>query len=309
MKRLTKIPILLVAVLGIVFCACSRDTLMDPVVEVTTDKQTYNVNDSVEFRFSGYADMITFYSGESGQEYKHRNRVELEGGDLILNIETQVLYGIQADNLKLFMSTDFSGQYNKEGMESATWTDISNRLTFGTANAGGVGVRTISDYASVADLVEAGKPVYFAFRYVGLPSTTGAAQQRTWRIYQFNVQNKFSETEIIPVTDRINAGWTAVTINDPANKGIWFLTNATMTYYNPESNLEDVEKWIVTKRFDPNRVSPDNGVAIKKYPDDDMSIYKYAFSEPGEYEVSFVFVNGNYKGAKEQIKTVKVTVE
>lgn len=301
--------LLLTTVLFSILFSCTRDEVLDPVVDVTVENKVFSIEDSVEFRFSGYADMITFYSGENGKEYKHRNRVELEGGDLIVNMETQVLYGSQNNNLSLRVSTDFTGEYTKAGVDAATWTDISDRLEWCVAAGGAVGVRTISHYASVSDLLVSGQPVYFAFKYVGEKPPSTTPTQRTWRIYQFNVQNKFSETEIIPVTDRVGAGWTSVTMSDPGGKGVWFLTNPEMIYYNPESNLEAVEKHVISKRFDPNRVSPDNGEAIKKYADNDMTSYKYNFPEPGEYEVTFVFVNSNYNGSKESVKTVKVKVE
>lgn len=288
--------------------SCQRDEVVLPQMDVKPDKAVYKVNDSVRFQFTGDADMITFYSGEKGKEYKHRERVELEGGDLRVNIESQVLYGIQNDNLRLFVSTDFNGKYTKEDVESAAWTDISNRLTWCVAAGGAVGVRTVSDYASIKDLVKSGQPLYFGFKYKGLKSTSTTAQQRTWRIYQFNVQNKFSETETVPVTNRVGAGWTAVT-TQASPKGVWVFNNADMIYYNPESNLEEVEKWAISKRFDPNKVAPDNGQSIKKYPDNQLKSYAYAFSKPGTYEVTFVFVNGNYKDVKETVKTIQVTVE
>src|SRR5690606_5279654 len=199
----------------------------------------------------------TFYSGENGKEYKNRNRLELEGGDLILNMETQVLYGSQTDNLKLYLSTDFTGEYTKEGVEKATWTDISDRLTWGVAAGGAVGVRTISDYASVSDLLVSGKPVYFAFRYVGEKPPSTTPTQRTWRIYQFNLQLKLSATAIMQGTDRVNAGWTSVSPSNPGVYGVWSLTHAGMIYYNPERNLEAVETWVIADRFAPNEVAPD----------------------------------------------------
>lgn len=297
-----------VAVVAVLVSACQRDEITVPVAEVTTDKTIYKVKDSVRFQFSEDADMITFYSGEKGKEYKHRNRLELEGGDIRLNIETQVLYGLQTNNLKLMVSTDFNGKYTKEDVETASWTDVSSRLTWCVAAAGAVGVRTVSEYASIKDLVKPGLPLYFGFKYTGLKSTSTVAQQRTWRVYQFNVQNKFSETEAIPVTNRANAGWNSVTTTASA-KGLWFFTNADMIYYNPESNLEEVERWAISKRFDPNKVAPDNGLSIKKYPDNRMKSYAYTFSKPGTYEVTFVLVNGNYKDVKETVKTVQVIVE
>lgn len=307
MMKITKI-VFAVAIFSSLMVSCVRDEVVVPTVDVTATREIYKVNEEVRFNFDGSADMITFYSGEKGKEYKHRNRVELEGGDLRINMETQVLYGIQPNNLKLLVSTDFNGKYTKQDVEAAAWTDISDRLTWCVAANGAVGVRTVSDYVSIKDLLEPGKPLFFAFKYVGLASTTGTAQQRTWRVYQFNVQNKFSDTEIIPVTNRVGAAWSSVTML-PSDKGIWVYSNADMIYYNPESNLLDVEKWAISKRFDPNKVAPDQGTAIKKYPDNDLKEYVHKFTAPGEYEVSFVFVNGNYNDVQETVKTVKITVK
>lgn len=297
--------ILLLAALITTTYSCKRDQVVRPEVNASTNKTKYSVMDSVRFTLTGDADMITFYSGEQGNEFKHLNRVELEGGDLLLNIETNVLYGIQENNLRLLLSTDFSGTYTKESVESATWTDISERLDWSA------GTRLVSKDVSISDLLKSGQPVYFAFKYAGAKSTTGSAQQRTWRVYQFNVKNRFSETEIIPVTTRAEASWQAVNIlSSNPDLGVWNLTGyADMVTYVPESNLNDVEKWIISKRFDPNKVTPDKGKAIKKYPDSPLIEYKHAFSKPGEYEVTFVFTNGNYKDIKETIKTLKVVVE
>lgn len=292
-------------ILAVMSISCQRDVISIPQSTVHINQPTYRVKDSVRFQFQGDADMITFYSGERGHEYRHRDRVLLEGGDLLVNIETNVLYGVQKDNLKLLMSTDFSGKYTKDDLTAATWTDISDRLEWST------GTRLISKDANVTDLLIAGRPLYFGFKYAGAKSTTGTAQQRTWRVYQFNIHNKFSESEIIPVTNRAEAGWQAITnLSSDPDLGVWNLTGyPDMITYVPESNLNDVEKWVVSKRFDPNKVAPDRGVAIKKYPDSPLKEFKYAFTEAGEYEVTFVFVNANYSDQKEVVQTVKVIVE
>src|SRR5690606_22255997 len=221
--------------------ACQKDVLEELDINVTTPAQVYSVDDSVEFFIEGDADMITFYSGENGSEYRYKDRTEIEGGNIELNMEPMVLYGIQEKNLSLMMSTNFNGDYSKGGIEQAVWIDISDRFTWSTSAAGGVGTRVISDYASVQDLLESQKPLYFALKYRGNKSTTGSAQQRTWRVYQFNVQNRFSEELIVPVMKRTEANWTEVTLMDESqpNKGKW-LSDGTMTYYMPESNLENV---------------------------------------------------------------------
>lgn len=287
--------------------SCERDSIENLDVEVYTNKEVYKTNDTVTFNFTNSADLITFYSGEPGKIYKYKDRIELEGGRLEVRMETQELYGVQDQNLNFLVSSDFNGNYTKEGVESATWHNYSDQVTWCQAPSGGVGTRTWSDYVDISNSLVSGKPVYFAFRYVGLAAAT--AQQRTWRIYNFDVRNRFSETDISMVTNRIGAGWQAVAINDPGNKGVWFLTNADMIYYNPESNLQAVEKWVISKRFEPNKSNPDVGEAIKKYADNPMLSYKYIFNQPGEYEVTFVFSNANYTGSNQIVKTVKVIVQ
>jgi len=280
-----------------------------PEARVSLDRSVYNVGDSVEFFIEGISDIITFYSGEQSKEYRYKDRTRLEGGDLVVNLETQVVWGTQEDNLKLYLSQDFTGSYTKEGIDEADWLDISDRLQWSAAAAGAAGVRTLSDTVSISDLLDVSKPVYFAFKYDGRASTTGSAQQRTWRVYQFNVFNRVDEMEI-EVTDRLGAGWTAVNYSG-ATKGFWALTQsaATMIYYNPESNLEDAEQWAISREFDPNKVTPDVGSAIKAYSDNMIKTYRYAYDSPGEYEVNFVFINGNFNGSKEQVKTLKVMIE
>jgi hypothetical protein len=287
--------------------SCTKHEVYSPAVDVSVKADTYKVNENVEFFFNGEADIITFYSGEEGKEYQYKDRTQLEGGDLNITMDTQVLYGSQ-NNLKLFISQDFDGNYTAGGIDAATWVDISDRLTWSTAASGAVGVRVKSNQASIQELLKPGKPVYFGFRYLGLASTTGAAQQRTWRVYEFDVVNKIKNKEFV-VTNRAGAGWTAVNYSNSV-KGFWALTqNATMIYYSTESNLEGVEKWAITKALDIDSATPDVGVAIKSYPDNMVKSFSHAFTQPGTYNVTFVFTNSNFNGIKEVMKTVTVTIE
>lgn len=307
MKILNKLMLCLGVALSL--ASCQKDTIETINVNVSTDKLKYKIGDTVNFNFSTSSDMITFYSGEVGNVYKFKDRVELEGGSLEMKMETMELYGVQDQNLNFLVSTDFTGNYTKAGVESATWINLSDRIKWNEAASGAVGVRTWSNNVNISDVLVSGKPIYFAYRYIGLPSTTGAAQQRTWRVYNFDVVNKFSESEVSNVASRVTAGWQSVTINDPAGKGLWFFTDATMIYYNPEGNLQDVEKWAISKRFEPNKATPDNGVSIKKYPDNALQKYQHVYKKSGEYDVTFVFTNANYTGSYQEVKTVKVIVE
>lgn len=300
----------MIVCLGLVvfMTSCERDEIENIDIDVSTDKEMYAVNEPVIFNFSNNADVITFYSGEAGKVYRYKDRVELEGGKLEVRMETMELFAVQEQNLNFLVSTDFNGSYTKEGIESATWTNFSDSVRWSQVTGPGVaGTRTWSDYFDVSDALVSGKPIYFAYRYIGLAAN--AAHQGTWRIYNFHVQNRFSDTDFSTVATRTSAAWQAVTINNPGGLGVWFLTDASMIYYNPQSNREAVEKWVVSKRFEPNKVTPDVGESIKKYADNPMNSYSHSFNQPGEYEVTFVFSNVNYTGSSQNVKTIKVIVE
>lgn len=286
--------------------ACKKDTPDEPTFSVSTAKAEYNVADSVEFQMNGYADVIGFYSGEAGKEYRYRNRLESNEGKLHLNISTRVLYGAQTNNLSLLYSTDFDNMYTPEGIAAATWTDITNRFTYSTAAAGGLGVITPSADVDLSDLPVSGKPIYFAWRWVGQASSSAATGGRTWRIHAFNLTNK-TATAAIPVATVTSAGWLAIDVKNPVNK--WTIQAADPSlYFAPASTTLESEDWAVSKVLFPNKVSPDVSINVKAYTDK-MKNYKYKFSQPGTYTVTFIAKNGLNGNVKETIKELTITVK
>ncbi len=282
--------------------SCRKDEVAMPDFDVRLEKQEYKVNEQVNFLFSGSANTITFYSGESGKEYKFKDRVEFENTVLKVNMATQVLYGSQANNLRLMVSSDFKGIYDTAHVKEATWTNISDRLVFGGAT------ETPSGDAEITDLYVSGKPLYLAFRYVGEAAPAGATTttQRLWRIYKFNVTNTFPNGLSNIVTDRIGAGWTAVDFANPNNS--WTFNNASMIYFSPNSSLVYTEDWAITKALYPNRTNPDTGTPVKQYVDDMKPSYSQVFSSPGTYKVSFVATNVTNKGQQSVVKELDITV-
>ncbi|WP_343530737.1 DUF5017 domain-containing protein [Pedobacter sp.] len=286
--------------------ACKKDAPDAPTFNVVTSKAEYNLADSVEFQISGYADVIGFYSGEAGKEYRYRNRLESNDGKMHLNIQTQVLYGTQANNLSLLYSTDFDNLYSVDGISKATWTDITNRFTLSTAAAGAVGTAVTSADVDLSDLPVSGKPIFFAFKWVGQASTTAALGGRTWRVPAFNLTNKTASgaSTIATVT---SAGWLAIDVKNTANK--WTIQSTTpFLYFAPNSTLNESEDWAVSKALFPNKVSPDLSVNVKAYTDR-MKNYKYKFSKTGVYNVAFIAKNGLNGNVKEVVKELTVTIK
>jgi hypothetical protein len=303
---MNKLKYILAVLLIPAIYACKKDAPDEPTFSVSTAKTEYSVADSVEFQMDGYADVIGFYSGEAGKEYRYRNRLESNDGKLHLNISTQVLYGTQANNLSLVYSTNFDNLYTVEGINKATWTDITSKFTLSTAAAGAVGTVTASADVDLSDLPVAGKPIFFAWKWIGQPSTTAALGGRTWRIPVFNLTNK-TASGASTIANVTSAGWIAIDVKNTVNK--WTIQTGTpFLFFAPASTLLESEDWVISKALFPNKVSPDLSVNVKAYTDR-MKNYKYKFSQPGTYTVAFTAKNGLNGTVKEVVKELTVVVK
>lgn len=286
--------------------ACKKDAPDEPTFNVSTDKSAYNVADSVEFKIDGYADVIGFYSGEAGKEYRHKNRLESNDGKLHLNISTQVVFASQKNNLALMYSTDFDNIYTVAGLQAAKWTDITSKFTLAPDIGSTNSVVTASEDVDLSSLVVSGKPIFFAFKYAAQSSATAALGGRTWRVPAFNLTNK-TPNAAVPISTVTSAGWIGIDVKNAANK--WVIQSTTpFLYFAPNSTTAESEDWVVTRAIFPNQVSPDKGAGIKAYTDR-MKNYKYKFSQPGTYTVTFVATNGLNGNIKEVVRELTVTVK
>lgn len=304
---MNKLKYILGALLIPAIYACKKDTPDEPTFNVATAKTEYSIADSVEFKIDGYADIISFYSGEAGKEYRYRNRLESNDGKLHLNISTRVLFATQANNLTLMYSTNFDNLYTPAGIAAATWTDITDRFTLSSAPPLANGAITPSADVDLSDLPVSGKPIYFAWRWVGQASATAGLGGRTWRIHAFNLTNK-TATSAIPIATVATAGWLAVDVKNPVNKWTIQTTLDPALFFAPASTLLESEDWAISKALFPNSVSPDLGTNIKAYTDR-MRNYKHKFSAPGTYTVTFVGKNALNGNVKETVREVTVTVK
>lgn len=286
---------------------CQKNEPVSPSFEVTTDKQEYKAGDSVTFAISGYADIISFYSGEAGKEYRYKDRTESTDSKLKLNVTTQVVFASQKKNLSLLYSTNFNNVYTAEGLKSATWTDITDRFTL-SADVGSInGVQTASGDVDLSDLPVSGKPIYFAWKYVGQESTSAALGGRTWRVYVFNLFNQNAANQTSSIASVTTAGWLGIDVLNPANK--WTIqTTAPALYFAPNGTLSASEDWAVSRALFPTAAMPDLATGIKGYTDK-INNYKYSYRTPGVYKVTFVARNASNLGLKEVVKELTVTVK
>lgn len=109
--------------------SCMEDEAPSVELNVALDKQVYQVGEPVTFKLNGNPDNIVFYSGEVGHNYAYKERYHADG-DLLVKFNSWVRYGDIYHNLKFLVSSDFSGIYDKENVEAATWIDLSDKFRF-----------------------------------------------------------------------------------------------------------------------------------------------------------------------------------
>ncbi|RPD38670.1 DUF5017 domain-containing protein [Chitinophaga barathri] len=284
--------------------ACKRDVVELPAFEARAEKAEYKAGDSVLFFFSGEPDIITFYSGEPGKEYRYKDRTDMEAGVTQLEFISRVLYGSQANNLKVVASNEFTGIYDSANVKKSSWVDITSRFTLATAPGGGLSANTPSGKADLSDLVVKGKPLYLGFQYLGEKPPGATPTQRTWRILGFSLTSTLPGGSPNTLVNHVSAGWLAIDVINKANK--WAVA-ADNIQFAPNGTLEVSEDWMITKPIWVTKVAPDKGTAIKDYSKRKES-YSYVFAKPGTYTVTFVGSNTSSKEIKTVVKEITLTI-
>lgn len=199
--------------------ACeNNDEISAPDFNVTTDKTTFKVGDTVQFNFKGKPNILTFYSGELGTNYAFKDRFTAEGV-VKLAFQSAMQQGpvppaVSPDEMSLMISTNLAG-YDAESIGKATWTDITARNTkWPTALTTTL---TASDAIDISDFNSANK-VNIAFKFVGKPNPTFA--QRKWQIRDLTLSNTLSDGTVTNLFSTFaNTGWAQASLKNDLNPG------------------------------------------------------------------------------------------
>lgn len=284
---------------ALLFGSCERQETASPDFDISTEKTTYQVNEPILFKINGGADIITFYSGEPGQEYKYRDRFTVEGTPQ-LTFTSTAQNAIQNGTLKVMASTDFNGTYNAENIELATWTDITSKATLSSGSAD-----TPSGEVTLSEFNLNNIPVYLAFRYASEQSST--APQPTWTIKNVSIDNKTSDGSTVSIANMANLTWGAVNLS---NTNSWTYNTTQAQIVGGTVNSIASEDWLITMPLQLNRVQRSFGVDAKMSPTAKQSSYEFAgFSLPGKYIVTFEAINASKWDKKKTVKELTITVQ
>lgn len=240
--------------LGVLLMAsCNTDivtNLETPTFDVTTQGSTFKAGQAVTFLFTGTAHTISFYSGQTLNDYDFIDGrvVDVTGAGATMEFTSSVSLGVGGtltNPLSILASTDFNGDYSSvDKVKAATWTDITSRFALGTTTT-----FLASGTKNISDLIVAGKPIYIAFKYVTKSQATNGLACR-WFIQTFAIKSLKTlptTASITPITltlaDQIHAGFTIVDNSPIINPAISSVTSTRVTLWGPEYRTDTLAKY------------------------------------------------------------------
>jgi hypothetical protein len=304
--------------LSLLIClaGCAKMEVEVPTFDVTTDKTTYTVGEEVKFYLAGDANYVTFFSGmglqrsiiegttyTQGYRYEYVNRTHAEGiPTLIFTNNRNNATGTRAGSLKVLISSDFNGTLDMASVQSATWTDISDRATWNANANQATSNINLSDFRK--------SPIYFAFKFEGEAATA----QYGWTLRNFRLTNQLDDEDgpyyIFGLT--ASTGWSEVKFGATSSveNYRWTVNNATpaiATAATP-NNLPAFESWLISSKFDLTTVPSDIGMKVKSFSEIVPPFHSYQYWVPGVYKVTFVASNSSVFGDERIVKNLTVTI-
>src|SRR5690606_1493110 len=207
----------------------------------------------VSFQLSGDPDIVSFYSGQIGNDYQYKDGRLVDFDALNLSFSTNVQFGNQADQFSVKVSSDFDGNYTLQHVTEADWTDITEDFMLGKdASFVQSGIKDIKAYKKEST------PLYIAFKYTYRPKTE-AGTANIWRVNNFQLSGTTAIGNI-SIADQKSGAWTFVDnfIDVPGRATIGGNGNIMLANGNNGASTEiAAEAWCVSKAFDLDVI--DNG--------------------------------------------------
>ena len=310
---------LIIAAALLTFCACEHDIVRVTDFNVTLDKDnTYKAGEAVRFNFEGEVDNVIFYSGETGSQFKYKDRYTVPAEDVLaanIDMDFQARYGV-AGALEIWVSKTFEGLNGEDG--------AADRATIKAMVDGGMQGWTKLDYQEGAstkwteqmfDLSEYVENFCIAFHWC--PPQTDQTQRTYWINGKLALDLAGTDPTVMDISE---LGFTTVMMNeeieDPYKKNSG---NGSIILNNPSTGaliFQGVDKnvlpycldgWAISKPAPLNRVANDKATVIKNM-QNYMTSYEYTWNKPGTYNVTFIGSNSNYLQETQQQKDLTVII-
>lgn len=302
------------------FAACSHDDISERVsFDINLDpSQTYRAGEPVKFIVEGNVDNLLFYSGETGSQYKYKDRYNVsmesvKSAKLQLDIKSQ--YG-NPGGLDIYVSNKFKGLSGTDGaadraaikqLEADNMTgwkkmDFDEQTNKWTSNS--------------IDVNESLDNFCMAIHWH--PKRDGKSAQRTYLVnggINLEIEGaaptklKISDLGLISVmmNEEIkdpykkNSGKGSIIFNAPQTAEIQFKGVAA----NDLPYALDGWVFCVPSKLD--KVPNDKGVVVKNM-QNYVEFFQHVYMQPGDYTATIVGTNRNYKGASSSVKELHLHI-
>ena len=313
--------------------SCEHDEIYEPLEFAVqlSPTNTYKAGDPVVFNFSGNADFITIWNGDTGHEYQYRDRTVLDNPKLLesckLNIEFSRRSGKNVDDVQFYVTNQFEGltgndvTTDKARIETEE-ADLFSKwylLDLKETNSSSKWWLTEHDLCNIN---ESGKDITDNFCLLIRWHPKNVLEQSNYFI-NASVEVKFEGydaitkkiTELNPVCfnrpEEMVGKEYAVYDGSSTGSKLGYLQiggNYDVMLNGTESSVVcpyRIDTWYVTTPLKLNMIPSDTGQSIKGVTDD-VKNYSHIYNEPGTYTATILAGNGNYQG-ESGIRTYEVT--
>lgn len=263
---------------------------------IAEDEETVLDAYNVTFTFTGAPDNIVFYSGETGADYRYRDRYTRVVTPYMQF--TSSYTGSTPNTLRVLVSNDFVPEYEyltgaptevlytTWGVRNATWTDITDRFSI-PGNEMVVGEQDSGE--AILSEFHGNLPVFVAFQFKA--EAQDVSSPGVWSFSKFNVRNELLDgTSESLITDGISNSWKSVDLGDPIQ-----CTRSVGKASMNASEAGDVNTYLISTPFYPSNIATDKGLAIKSI---DQNLYEYTHTyvapETESVYVAFIATNSLY---------------
>lgn len=313
-----------VAMFALLAVACEENTEVTvPTFDVKADKAVVRVGERAVFNFEGDADIISFYSGDEGSDYDYKSTNRILPAEMYMSFTIMTSSGTAGypnpARLPIYYSTDFSGDYTLEAVQSATWTEVTDLFKMPTD----VGQQIPSGAVCMTDFFGESDHLYLAMFYqvdaYDASAAGGEGNGRTqWNVMSFTIEGQ-TQNEAGVLYEPATMGWQFVYEQGYYDEDGVQCESCSMPDINTSRVLFRSEYrptvthkvWCISGRIDKQddvNLGFDRPTSIKSYADPSMTSYYHIYNTPGTYTATFIGVNASVYGREEVIRQVDVEV-
>lgn len=317
--------------------ACEHDDIYEPLEFSVrlAESNTYRAGDPVRFDFGGNADFITMWNGDTGHEYRYRDRTTVDPADIekcSFEIEMKQSYGdakAEVNNLDIYATKSFAGLKGDDAaadratVEAVAASDMSDwtRLEF-EPNRKNVFETYLYDITEFAD--NFCLALHFHHDADKNMRTYNLNVDMEVELRGYDVQKYgYSDMSFVPFSlieahaenpyicnERFSASLPNGIIKLRGYGGSATSSAADIVFqgFNAGQGYGQIDTWVFMRPMPLNTISPDTGMNIKGVTDD-VDFYEYTYDKPGTYTATFIVSNGNYMGqSAKEIREVTFTI-